>query len=182
MNTTVDAMLERLQALLGDLDFTWDERALDSPEIALKIGERYNREFERLEAMGEEKEERIFNLMFSFFALMLQTLAIRQYGNDGITAIRKVVAEIFDKPNVKAEISRQRNTIEKALLASTLTKDQVDLVMVGMIDEIPSSLVDGLSELYAPYRLLPLTEAQSITTTLSDMMKEAEYADDKRVD
>lgn len=180
MNTTIDTMLEKLQSLLGDLDFSWDDRALDSPEVALEIGERYNREFERLEAMGAEKEERIFNLMFSFLALMLQTLAIREYGNDGVEAIREVVEGIYNKPNVKAEMNRLRNTLEQALLASTLTKDQVDLVMAGMIDEIPRFLIDGITEHYTPYRLLPLTEAQSIAAILSDMMKEGDDADDKR--
>ncbi len=178
-NMTIDATLERLQCLLGDVDFTWDERALDSPEIALEIGERYSREFERIEAMGDEKEERIINLMFSFFAVMLQMLAIRQYGNGGITAIGKVVAEIYNKPNVKAEISRLRNTLEKALLTSTLTKEQINLLMTGVIDEIPRLLVDWFTELYVPYRLLPLTEAQSIAATLFDMMKEAGDADDR---
>ena len=62
-NTTMRARLKRLQSLWGDLDFNWDDRALDSPEIVLEIGERYDRAFERLEAMGEEKEERIINLM-----------------------------------------------------------------------------------------------------------------------
>lgn len=126
--------------------------------------------------MGEEKEERIINLMFSIFGHMLQTLAIRQYGNGGITAIRKVVAEIYDTPDVKAEMSRLRNTIEKAFL-SALTKEQCDLIMTEVIDEILHLLVDGVAEFYTPYRLLPLTESRPIATTLVDMMKEADNAD-----
>lgn len=125
---------------------------------------------------GEEKEERIINLTFSILAHMLQTLAIETYGNDGPAAIRKVMEEIYNKPSVKAEMGRLRNTIEKALL-SALPKEQCDLIMTEVIDEIPRLLVEWVTELYAPYRLLPLTEAQSIATTLADMMQETDNAD-----
>lgn len=178
MNMTIDKMVERIQSLLGDLDFSWDDRALDSPEKALEVGERYNRELERLTSMGKEQEERIFNLMFSILAMMLQMLAIREYGNDGEEAIRNVVEDIYNKPNVKADIKKLSKTIEKALMDSTLTKEQVDLVMTRVINEIPHLLMDGLTEHYTPYRLLPLMESRSIASTLSDMMKEADDGDD----
>ncbi len=176
-NQTVDVLLERLQSLMGNLDFSWDDKAFDSPELALTTGERINREHERLEAMGEEKQERIMSRMFSLFATMLQMLAIETYGNDEIPSIRRVIEDTYNKPNVKAELSRLRHTIEKALRASTLTKEQCDILLNGFIDEIPLLMVDWLTEMYVPYRSLPLTETRSIAAALADMMKEVGDAD-----
>jgi hypothetical protein len=91
---------------VGDLDFSCDERALDSPEIALEVRERCSREYERFEIMGEEKKERILNLMSEISAIMLQILAIRQYGNGGSAAIRQGLTDITNQADSKDRFNR----------------------------------------------------------------------------
>ena len=176
----INELAQKLLSLLKDLDFSWDERALDSPEIALRVGARYSREFERFETMEEERKERILNLMSQIFAKMLQILAIREYGNGGSAAIRQVLTDIVDKPEVKDEFNRLRNTAKKGLEAADLSAEQIDLVMSGVIDKRLNDLVDRFTELYTPYQLLPLGQSHSIAAVLADMMKEAEDADHSR--
>ncbi|MEE8413391.1 MAG: hypothetical protein V3R96_02455, partial [Dehalococcoidales bacterium] len=110
-------------------------------------------------------------------ALMIQTMARKEYGDDGEEAIRRVLKDTYDKPGVKADLIRIRKTAEEALLDTTLNKEQVDLVMTGIIDELPSFMIDRVAEHYAPYRLLPLTKNESIAATLFDMLKEMDDGD-----
>ena len=175
----INELAQKLLSLLKDLDFSWDERALDSPEIALRVGARYSREFERFETMEDERKERILNLMSQIFAKMLQILAIREYGNGGSAAIRQVLTDIVDKPEVKDEFNRLRNTAKRALETTDLSVEQIDLVMAGLIDKRLNGLVDQFVELYEPYQLLPLNNSESLSKVLADMMKETEYADDR---
>ncbi|HEY94490.1 MAG TPA: hypothetical protein G4O15_06080 [Dehalococcoidia bacterium] len=175
----INELAQKLLSLMGDLDFSGDERALDSPEIALEVGARYNREYERFEAMEQERKERILNLMSEIFAIMVQILAIRQYGNDGSTAIRQVLTDIAGQAEVKDRFNRRRNTAKRALETTDLSAEQINLIMAGVIDEIPSLLIDRFTQLYTPYQLLPLNNTQSIASVLTDMLKETERADDR---
>ena len=175
----LNELAEKLQSLMGDLDFSWDERALDSSDIALEVGARYSREYERFADMEGERKERIFFLLTEILATMLQILAIREYGNGGSTAIRQVLTDIVDKHEVKDEFNRLRNTAKKGLEAADLSAEQIDLVMSGVIDKRLNDLVDRFTELYTPYQLLPLGQSHSIAAVLADMMKETEHADDR---
>lgn len=173
----LNELAQKLLSLMGDLDFSWDESALDSPEIALEVGARYNREYERLDDMGEERKERIFFLIAEILAIMLQNLAISQYGNDGPAAIKQVLTDIVDKPEVKDEFTRLRNTAKRALETTDLSAEQIDLVMTQVIDKRLNALVDRFVELYTPYQLLPLNDTRSLSIVLADMMKEEQNAD-----
>jgi aminopeptidase-like protein len=53
----LNELAQKLLSLVGDLDFSRDERALNSPEIAIQVGGRNSREFGRFEAMAEERNE-----------------------------------------------------------------------------------------------------------------------------
>ena len=176
----LNELAEKLQSLMGDLDFSWDERALDSSDIALEVGARYSREYERFADMEGERKERIFNLMSEIFAKMLQILAIREYGNGGSTAIRQVLTDIVNQAEVKERFNRRRDTAKRALDTTDLSAEQINLIMAGVIDKIPNLLIDRFVELYTPYRLLPLGQSRSIAAVLADMMKEAEDADHSR--
>ena len=172
----INELAEKLLSLMGDLDFSWDERAEDSPAIALEVGARYSREYERFETMDEERKERILNLMSQIFAMMVQALAIREFGNGGPTAIRQVLTDIVEKPEVEDEFNRLKNTAKSALETTDLSAEQIDLVMAGMIDNRLDLVVDRFVELYTLYQLLPLEQSRSIAAVLADMMKEEEDA------
>ena len=175
----INELAQKLLSLLKDLDFSWDERALDSPEIALEVGARYSREYERFEAMAELRKERILNLMAEIFAMMIQALAIREYGNGGSMAIEQVLTDIANQAEVKDRFNRRRDTAKRALDITDLSAEQIDLVMSGVIDKRLNDLVDRFTELYTPYQLLPLGQSHSIAAVLADMMKETEHADDR---
>ena len=178
----INELAEKLQSLMGNLDFSWDDRALDSPEIALRVGARYSREYERFDAMEDVRKERILNLMAEIFATMVQILAIREYGNGGSMAIRQVLTDFIDNPEVKDRFDQRRNTAKRALETTDLSAEQINLIMSGVIDQMPRLLVDRFTELYIPYQLLPLGQSHSMATVLADMMKEEEQNADHRTD
>ena len=169
-------LLQRLKTLMGDLDFSWDAEALDSPERFMAYGKRISQELERLADMGPEKEERVNDLMRRLFALMLQSAAVEKFGDSSISSIRKLLEEVYDAPNVKDDIIRLRNTAEQAF-RSILTQEQYETIMKRASDDFPASLVDWFTDFYGPYQNLPLAESASVSKVLSDMMKEVANGD-----
>ena len=179
MSDIIDAKLERLRSILGNLDYLsiWDDEESDSSAIPPQVRKCYISEFERLAAMSEEKRERIGNLIFSLFAVKFQALAIKKYGNDGPESIRAILKEITDEPDTKTFLKRLKDTMIS--ITSDISPEQKDLAVEGItiIDKSPQALAELIIELYTPYRLLPLEKTQSIAAILADMMKETEYAD-----
>lgn len=173
MNATINVLVEKLQTLMGDLNYRFDfNPTLDPPEQLIEIGEHNLRELEKFEAMGEERKERIWNLMAIILATGFQKLAIEKYGATDTGKIRKVLEDLFQQPDNQAFFGRLRHTEEQCLLGSGLTEEQCHAAMKYIFDKLPEALMEYLEDLYSPLRFLPRSEAQSITMTLADMMKE----------
>lgn len=178
MNTTINVLSNKLQALMGDVHFKSNfDQALDSPEQLLEIGEHNLREYEKIEAMDEELKERIQNLISNILAGALQKKAIEKYGNTGGGSIRKVLYDQHKQPEAQAYWNRLRQTTERGLRGFGLTEEQRDAVMKGMFDKLPQAIMEAIEEFISPFCFLPCSEAQSIATALTDMMKEVENAD-----
>ena len=172
MNATINLLGIRLKTLMDSYNFRYDfEKIVDSPEQLLAIGEHNLREYEKLEAAGEEYYERIENLFANKLASRLQEEAIARYGNTEDNSIRQVLCDWFNRPEDRVFEDRLRQTAKLALLNFNLTEEQSE-VLKGMFDKLPQVIMEGVEQLMTPMRLLPRAEAQSIVMALVDVMKE----------
>lgn len=169
----MDVLEKRLQALMGDVHFWSDfDKALDTQEQLLEIGEHNIREYEKFEALDEERKERIWSLMSTILASGLQKEVVDKYGTDDAIAVRKFFEDLFRQPDNQAYWDQLRQTAEQGLLGSGLPEEQCRVVMKNLIDRLPELIRECLEELYFPSRFLPRSEAQPVATVLADMMKE----------
>ena len=164
---------KKLQALMGDVHFRSDfDQALDSPEHFLAIGEHNIRQWERIEAMGEDHEERIRNILANILASRLQEEAIEKHGDTDSSSLRQVLHGWFDQSKDREFQEKLRQTTKKTLLGLDFTEEQCAAVLVHIYDKLPEMLMDGIEELVAPVHSLPRSEAQSMAMVLADMIKE----------
>ena len=179
MSDIIEVKLQKLQSLLGNLDYfsILYDLVLDSPEISSEIRERYIGEFDRIAAMSEEKRERIGNLVFSLFAVKFQALAIKKYGNDGPESIRSILEEITGEPDTKTFLKRLKDTMISITIDISLGQKELAMEGLTILDMPSQAIMELIIELYTPYRLLPLEKTQSIAAILADMMKEEQNAD-----
>lgn len=182
MNAEINTLGKRLQALMGDVNFWSDyDQALDSPEQLLAIGKHNLREFEKIEAMGEERYERIQNILCNILASIIQKESMEQYGNTYRSSNRQVLCGWFNRPEDRAFWDRLREAAKQALIGLDLTVEQCTAVLVHIYDKLPDMLMEVIEELTAPVHLLPRSEAQPIAMVLADMMtKEVGYANSIR--
>jgi len=172
MNATSVILGNRLQTLMGDIHFRYENHDFDSPENLMAIGEHNLREYGKIEAMGEEHKERIENLFANILASALQEEAIARYGNTEDSSIRQVLYGWFNRPEDREFDDKLRQTAKLALLGFNLTEEQCTAVLVDFYDKLPDMLIEFIEEITAPIYMLPRNEAQPIAMALADMMKE----------
>ena len=178
MNETINAMGKRLQALMADVHFRSDfDKALDSPEQLIAIGEHNLREYKKIESMDGERQERLQNLVANLLARALQKEAIEKYKNTERSSIRQVLQDRCDEPETRAYFDRLKETFKRCLLSIPLTKEQCEEIIPYYCSDIHLQvIIEVIEELINPYCSLPFHEAQYFTRTLTDMMKEVNYA------
>ena len=82
MKATIDKLATRFQDLIGDVNFWSDfDKVIDSQEYLMAMGSHNIKEFAKIEAMDEECQERIRNIVSNILASVLQIEAMEQYGN-----------------------------------------------------------------------------------------------------
>ncbi len=181
MNATINVIGKRLQDLMGSVHFRSDfDEALYSPEHLMAIGEHNLREYEKIEAMDEERQERIWNLISTILAGGLQKEVIDKYGNDDTIAVRKFLEDLFKQPENKVYWDRLIQCINQALAVINLTEEQRQTVS-KLLDLLPAAIIEGLVELTRPMHLIPYAEVQQIASVLADMLKENHHVDYLRV-
>ena len=170
MNATIDALGHRLEILMCDVHFRSDyDPAIDSPKHFLAIGEHNLREFEKVEAMDEECQERILNIISNMLASVLQKEAMEQYGNTNGESIKKVLYGWHNQPENQAYWGNILRCAEQSLADLNLTEEQSN-GLSKLFDMLPATIIETLEELTSPLRLFPRAEAHSIAIGLSDMM------------
>jgi hypothetical protein len=156
------------------------DKVIDSQEHLMAMGSHNIKEFAKIEAMDEECQERIRNIVSNILASVLQKEAIEKYSNTDCSSIRQVLYSWFSRPEDCTFWDRLRHTAKLTLLGLNLTEEQSDAVMKGMFDKLPQAIMEVIEELTSPLRLLPRAEARSIATALSDVMKGERYANGKQ--
>jgi len=174
LNTTINVLGEKLLALMDDVHFRSDyDEALDSPEQLMAIGEHNLREYEKIESMDEERKERLQNLLINLLVRAFQKEAVEKYGNTHRSSIRQVLQARCDEPETRAYLDRLKQTFKRCLLSITLTEEQrEEITSFYCSDRHLQVLIEAIENFIGPFCLLPFSEAQSITRTLTDMIKE----------
>lgn len=173
----VELLGTRLKSLMGNVNFRSDyDQAVDSPERLLAVGEHNLREFEKIKAMGEKRQERIHHIISNILATVLQKEAIETYGDTDGSSIRQVLDDWHNQPENLAYWERLMKTAKQGLLGFNLTEDQCQTIMKYIFDRLPEVIIETMEELTSPLRFLPRAEAPSIASAIADIMKEANYA------
>ena len=172
MNTTIGKLGNRLQALMGDVNFRFDrDKTVDSPEHLLAIGDHNLREYEKIEAMPKERQERIEELAWNILASGLRAEAMKKYGNADSSSIRQVLNDWHYQPENMAYCDRLKRLAKQYLTGCGFTEEQFKIIS-DYCDEIPLLMLEGIVEETSHLCFLPPAEAQSIAMVLADMVKE----------
>jgi hypothetical protein len=150
-----------------------------SPERFLESGKRIDAEYAKIEALGEDHQNRIWCLLRLVLAEQLQPQALSKYGNSSDSSLRRVLAdELLQSEDTKwIEAARMA---KEALRGQGLTDQQLE--MIGQLfDSFPGVIIDFIVEGIRQMCLVPLSEEPEIAGILCEMLKEAEgYADNIR--
>lgn len=177
MNATIDVLGKRLQALMGDVNFRSDyHRALESSEQLLEIGAHNLAEYEKIEAMPEERQRRIENLIWLILAEQIQVEALKKYGNSGDPSVRQFIENGFSKPEIELEWEKYKQLAKEGIGNEGLNDIQLGAVY-HLLDLLPRLIIELIVEGVGRFRLLPRAEAPRIIAALVDMSKETEHAD-----
>jgi hypothetical protein len=150
-----------------------------SPDRLLESGKRIDAEYAKIEALGEEHQNRIWCLLCLVLAEQLQPQALSKYGNTSESSLRRVLADELLQPEDTKWIEAARMAKE-ALRGQGFTDQQLE--MIGQLfDNLPNVIVDFIVEGIRHLCLIPLSEEPDIAGILCDMLREAEgYADNIR--
>lgn len=161
---------------MGDVHFRSDfDQALNSPEHLMAIGKHNLREYEKVEAMDEQHQERIKNIALNLLAQVLQKEAMEQYGNTDDDSIRRTLHDWCSQPDNKTYLDRLIETAKQGITNCNFTEEQLKII-TEYFDALPIILEDTLARLISHLRLFPRAEAPSIASAIAEMMKEANYA------
>jgi hypothetical protein len=171
MDPIIEKLGNRLKTLMEDINFKWDDHALDSPDQFMTTCIHNSREYEKFEAMDPERQERIWNLFSNMLAVALQELAMDQYGNTDEESIRKVLNNSCGMTASSEYWDRSMLLAKKYFLELGLTEKQYQPIQ-EYFDTLPRAFIEFLVDLIRDWRLLPATKAQSIALALTDLAKE----------
>ena len=144
-----------------------------SPQRFLESGERIEAEYAKIEALGEEHQNRIRRLMCLVFAEHLQPRALSKYGNTSDSSLRQVLADEFFKPdNGKDGWVEAARLAREALRAQEFTEQQLEMID-QLFDSLPNVMIDVIVEGVRQMCLIPVAEGPDIAVILCEMLKEA---------
>jgi hypothetical protein len=158
---------------MGDIDFKWDGGTIDSPDQFGAMCAQYSRECKKLEALDEERRDRILNLMSNMLAIALQKVAIDEFGNTDEESTREVLCKRYAQTTSQEHWHRFMSAAKQYFLALGLTENQCRAI-IEYFDAFPMAMLEFWVELARPWRLFPTAQGQSVASALTDLMREVE--------
>ncbi len=101
------------------------------------------------------------------------------FGDTSKSSLRRVVTELFQAPEVIAEMGKNRQLILTTLRADGFDETQM-AVISDMLDSVLRLMIDLIVQLAGRLRVIPMQETSGVTGILAQMMKEASHAIDTR--
>jgi len=153
----------------GELRFKHD---FNTPEELLAVGAYNNAELERIEAIGTEVPDRIWDLISLLMAEALQPVIMNSEDPKG--ALRQFLLDKFFQPKYGWE--KHRQLARDAFAASGFTSEQLGL-LYQWIDSLPYLMIAEIVESVIHLCVIPNTESNKFTGILVEMFKEARNVD-----
>ena len=136
-------------------------------------------EYNRIESMGPQYQQRLRDLIMMILARNLQVEVIDKCGDTANESSRQVISDSLDIVEVKAEWESIKLLILEALRFEGLNNDQM-IVINQLVDKIPDILIDLMVELTGRLKPIPMADTPHISSLLAKMITEDIYDDDKR--
>jgi hypothetical protein len=161
--------IQMLADLFSGTRFNWDY-STDSIRQMAEMAEANEAEYERLEADDPERLERLKDYMCLLFSAALQKQAIERYGNASDQSVLQV---LIHEMNTAEEITKVRKIRDDAL-AKIEPGSPIREYLRQYMKEAENRVCNVLVELTSRLKLIPETDADSLTTVLFHMWQEGE--------
>jgi hypothetical protein len=172
---TMDAGTKLLD-LLGGINFKVIDIRASGAEFRETV--RYNeKQYAKIEAMGDQYEERIIDLMCLILAEKLQPIMVSRFGDTSDYALSQLFREQFDTPRMKSEWEYCKGLALEAIRGEGLDSAQMEIVG-KIIDNLPETLIDLLVWIVGRLKVIPVQEAGSLSKILVHMIEEGSNANE----
>ena len=162
--------------VLDGVDFRY-RAAVDSPEQLMKFGQHVLAQYESL---GEERQQRAYDLMCVILADALQPRALAKYNDAGFDSIRRLLVEEFSRLGADSKWRKYIELAKRGIAKVGLTDFQLEQLN-KQFDLMPDILVEFLARMASRFDLLPRKNTAILTLILRDMFQEeANHAESKR--
>ena len=162
--------------ILDGVDFRYGA-AVDSPEQLVKYGHHILAQYE---ALGEERQQRAYDLMCMILADVLQPRALARYHDASFDSIQQVLAEDISRLGADAKWEKHIELAKQAIANLGLNDFQLEQLN-KLFDLMPDIVVEFIAQLASRFDLLPRENAATLALVLRDMFQEeANHAESKR--
>jgi len=166
---------QRLLDLLGGTNFRFIDSGTSVQEFKETV-QHNQTQYARIEAMGDQYQERILDLICLILAEKLQPLMISRFGDTSEHSLHRILNECFYTPEMKLEWEACKQTTLAALSYDGLDAKQMEIISY-VIDNLPVTIIDLLVWIVGRLKVVPMQEVKSVSKILAQMMKEGCYAD-----
>jgi hypothetical protein len=149
-----------------------------SPDELLKIGKQNIAIFDRIAALGQDRIERMMNLISGELAEAFQPRAIKAYGDYSKRSIRQLLMTMV-KANGEKGPEPYIELAKEGASREGLSREQLELVY-RMFDLLPRLVFDMIVELSSRFRLIKAENVPQIALTLNEMFQEANNVNESR--
>jgi hypothetical protein len=132
-------------------------------------------QYARIEARGDQYQERILDLICLVLADKLQPVMINRFGNTADYFLSRVFHEQFDTPEIQSEWRECRQLALKAISDEGLDANQMEIIS-KVIDNLPETIISCLVWFVGRLKVIPMQEVASISEILLRMVKEERHA------
>jgi hypothetical protein len=162
--------------VLNGVDFRYGA-AVDSPEQLVKLGQHVLAQYE---ALGEERQQRAYDLICMILADVLQPRALARYRNASFNTIRRVLVEDVTRLGVDSKWLKYIELAKQGIANLGLNDFQVEQLN-KWFDLMPDIVVEFIARLASRFDFLPRENAAILSLVLRDMFQEeANHAESKR--
>ncbi len=135
--------------VLDGVDFRYGA-AVDSPEQLVKLGQHV---LAQSEALGEERQQRAYDLICMILADVLQPRALARYRDASFNTIRRVLVEEFSKLGVDSKCRRYIELAKQGTANLGLNDFQVE-ELNKWFDLMPGIVVEFIARLASRFVFL----------------------------
>lgn len=162
--------------VLDGVDFRYGA-AVDSPEQLVKLGQHVRAQYE---ALGEERQQRAYDLMSMILADVLQPRALARYGDASFKSIHRLLVEEFARLGADTIWGKYQRLAKQGIANLGLNDFQAEQLN-KLIDLMPDIVVEFIARLASRFGFLRRESAAILSLVLRDMFQEeANHAESKR--